>query len=394
MAPVADDAARRREGAAGAHSHGIELEPAQIANGAVELLNEVASSKITGEEDRYSHTDLWDFEANLDGAKQAFDAVRPMVAAKDAGARDEDRRRGSRRPKPCSRSTSRATDTCSTPTSRKAQTQGAGGAGRRARPTSLVEGRADRRAEAEVKPRPSRREVLGGAGKLAAVGAVACRRRLRARTRSSKAARNTRRRVERRRRRSTARIRPGIVTPAAGTAALRRPSTSSTDDRAALQSLLQDGGPTAAAAAHRGHRSVRSHRPTTRAAPTDTGEAIGLPAVEPHDHGRARAQRVRRRARPGSPRPRAPTPGPARRDPAVRRRREPRSRPQRRRHLGAVLRRRRARSRSTRSTTSCASAADRGACAGPSSASGARRRPARAGHAAQPAWASRTAPTT
>ena len=61
----------------------IELEPAQLANGAVELLNEVATSKITGEEDRYSHTDLWDFEANLEGAKQAFVALRPMIEAKD-----------------------------------------------------------------------------------------------------------------------------------------------------------------------------------------------------------------------------------------------------------------------------------------------------------------------
>lgn len=62
---------------------GIELEPAQLANGAVELLNEVATSKITGEEDRYSHTDLWDFEANLEGAQQAFEALRPMIEAKD-----------------------------------------------------------------------------------------------------------------------------------------------------------------------------------------------------------------------------------------------------------------------------------------------------------------------
>jgi iron uptake system component EfeO len=61
----------------------ITLEPAQIANGAVELLNEVASSKITGEEDRYSHTDLVDFAANLAGAKAAFDAVRPLLAASD-----------------------------------------------------------------------------------------------------------------------------------------------------------------------------------------------------------------------------------------------------------------------------------------------------------------------
>ncbi len=61
----------------------VRLEPAQIANGAVGLMNEVASNKITGEEDRYSHTDLWDFDANNDGARAAFDAVRPLVAAKD-----------------------------------------------------------------------------------------------------------------------------------------------------------------------------------------------------------------------------------------------------------------------------------------------------------------------
>jgi len=58
----------------------VELEPAQIANGAVELLNEVSTSKITGEEDRYSHTDLSDFDANLAGAKEAFEAVKPLLA--------------------------------------------------------------------------------------------------------------------------------------------------------------------------------------------------------------------------------------------------------------------------------------------------------------------------
>ena len=36
----------------------VELQPLEIANGAKELLDEVATSKITGEEDRYSHTDL------------------------------------------------------------------------------------------------------------------------------------------------------------------------------------------------------------------------------------------------------------------------------------------------------------------------------------------------
>ncbi len=62
----------------------VELEPAQIANGAVELLNEVSASKITGEEDRYSHTDLADFDANVAGAKAAFDSVVPLLAADEA----------------------------------------------------------------------------------------------------------------------------------------------------------------------------------------------------------------------------------------------------------------------------------------------------------------------
>ena len=48
----------------------IQLQPAQLANGAVELMNEVANSKITGEEDRYSHTDLSDFEGNLSGSER------------------------------------------------------------------------------------------------------------------------------------------------------------------------------------------------------------------------------------------------------------------------------------------------------------------------------------
>jgi iron uptake system component EfeO len=62
----------------------VDLEPAQVANGASELLGEVANSKITGEEDRYSHTDLWDFEANVEGSKAAFDAVKPLIPADQA----------------------------------------------------------------------------------------------------------------------------------------------------------------------------------------------------------------------------------------------------------------------------------------------------------------------
>jgi len=62
----------------------LQLEPAQIANGAVELLDEVSKSKITGEEERYSHIDLVDFEANVDGARVAFESVKPILAGRNA----------------------------------------------------------------------------------------------------------------------------------------------------------------------------------------------------------------------------------------------------------------------------------------------------------------------
>ncbi|MCU1457617.1 MAG: hypothetical protein JWL73_1709 [Actinomycetia bacterium] len=57
----------------------VKLEPATIANGAVELLNEVSSSKITGEEERYSRTDLDDLAANVEGSRSAFEAVAPLL---------------------------------------------------------------------------------------------------------------------------------------------------------------------------------------------------------------------------------------------------------------------------------------------------------------------------
>ncbi len=61
----------------------VELQAVQIANGAVELLGEVSASKITGEEERYSHTDLVDFEANVEGAEAAFEAVKPLLDESD-----------------------------------------------------------------------------------------------------------------------------------------------------------------------------------------------------------------------------------------------------------------------------------------------------------------------
>jgi len=60
-----------------------ELSPIQLANGAKELLDEIATGKITGEEDRYSHTDLWDFAANLEGSEAAVQALRPALEERD-----------------------------------------------------------------------------------------------------------------------------------------------------------------------------------------------------------------------------------------------------------------------------------------------------------------------
>jgi iron uptake system component EfeO len=58
------------------------LSPLQLANGAKELLDEVATGKITGEEDAFSHTDLWDFAANVEGSEAAVSALRPFLEEK------------------------------------------------------------------------------------------------------------------------------------------------------------------------------------------------------------------------------------------------------------------------------------------------------------------------
>jgi iron uptake system component EfeO len=54
---------------------------AGISNGAIALLDEVATGKISGEEDWWSGTDLWDFAANVEGSKMAFSLVRDLAAA-------------------------------------------------------------------------------------------------------------------------------------------------------------------------------------------------------------------------------------------------------------------------------------------------------------------------
>jgi len=56
---------------------------AAIPAGAADLIEEVSEGKITGEEDRYSGTDIWDFAANVAGSKQAFEALKPALQAKN-----------------------------------------------------------------------------------------------------------------------------------------------------------------------------------------------------------------------------------------------------------------------------------------------------------------------
>ena len=55
----------------------------QIANGSSGLMEEVATSKVTGEEEYWSHTDLWDLAANVRGARVAFEDVRPILEERD-----------------------------------------------------------------------------------------------------------------------------------------------------------------------------------------------------------------------------------------------------------------------------------------------------------------------
>ncbi|MEU5810152.1 iron uptake system protein EfeO [Streptomyces sp. NPDC059650] len=61
-----------------------EITPTSIANGAKELLDEVATGKVTGEEERYSHTDLVDFKANVEGAQKAYELLKPVASKNDA----------------------------------------------------------------------------------------------------------------------------------------------------------------------------------------------------------------------------------------------------------------------------------------------------------------------
>ncbi len=54
-------------------------DPLTIASGATDLINEAATSKIDGEEERYSNTDFIVFQANVGGAMEVFSLLKPYL---------------------------------------------------------------------------------------------------------------------------------------------------------------------------------------------------------------------------------------------------------------------------------------------------------------------------
>ena len=67
----------------------LTFPPSKVVGGAAVLIEEVANSKISGEEDRYSRTDLSDFKANIEGAQKIIELFRPMIAEKDQALLDK-----------------------------------------------------------------------------------------------------------------------------------------------------------------------------------------------------------------------------------------------------------------------------------------------------------------
>jgi iron uptake system component EfeO len=61
----------------------LQIPPAAVALGASELIEEVSQGKITGEEDRYSKTDLWDFAANVEGSQKVIELLTPALEQAD-----------------------------------------------------------------------------------------------------------------------------------------------------------------------------------------------------------------------------------------------------------------------------------------------------------------------
>ena len=99
----------------------VDITGSRSPTGAKALLDEVATGKITGEEERYSHTDLWDFDGNVEGSQAAVAALRPLLQEKDPAllaTLDTEFADAEQAARP---RTARRTATSATPTSRPTQ---------------------------------------------------------------------------------------------------------------------------------------------------------------------------------------------------------------------------------------------------------------------------------
>ena len=61
----------------------LKIKEKDMVGGAAALIEEVAATKISGEEDRYSKTDLWDFNANVEGSQKIVELLRPLLTKAD-----------------------------------------------------------------------------------------------------------------------------------------------------------------------------------------------------------------------------------------------------------------------------------------------------------------------
>jgi len=61
----------------------VHITPSVITTAAQRLVEDAAADKLTGAEDRYSGTDLWDVAGNVEGARAAYSTLRPAVGARD-----------------------------------------------------------------------------------------------------------------------------------------------------------------------------------------------------------------------------------------------------------------------------------------------------------------------
>ena len=79
---------------------GLVFPPDVVVGGAAALMEEVAATKISGEEDRYSRTDLWDFQANIDGSKKIWELFSPLIDGRQGLRRQGERQLRHRRHDP------------------------------------------------------------------------------------------------------------------------------------------------------------------------------------------------------------------------------------------------------------------------------------------------------